>query len=229
MVHGLAHAQALTLPPEEWYALLGPAKFETWTHLFSTINIVPLLLEQAKSLSQRGCQDSVTAQHITTLVRKCREVDSWRSQRASPYWVVLSKLENAADDKYDDKLFPFALKFHSTFVAVEWIFSSAVMLQLMDAALALMAVSCMASPEYELQVRSDADQVARLLCQSFEFCYTLESEIFASQAICTPQLAVRQYFRRRQLWRELEWCESLGAAKKRSQGKLELMVFGTDE
>lgn len=191
--------------------------------------MVPFLLEKAKSLSQQGCQDSQTAQHIGTLVRKCHEVAAWRSQRDSPYWVALSKLENPADDKYVDKLFPFALKFHSTFVAVEWVFSSAVMLQLMDAALALMAASCMASPEYELQMQREADRLARLLCQSFEFFYTLESETFASQAICTPQLAVRQYFRRRQLSRELEWCESLGAARKRAQYKLELMIFGKDE
>ena len=169
------------------------------------------------------------------------------------YWSVPSKLDNPADEGYADKLFPFALMFSSMGSAIAWVFCSTVMLHILDAALRLdewdtTAPSCSISkspspralnPSLETlyenalgdnassPTQADADMLARMLCQSIEFCYRTENGTFGPQSTCSTQWALRRYFGGRGLVRELEWCRAIKDIKRPgSKCGIDLMQFG---
>lgn len=168
------------------------------------------------------------------LIRKFYELEEWRAQKASPYWVVPSTLGNPADENYGDKLFPFALKFHSIGTAVEWIFCSTIMLRTLDAAWTAGSVGP-SSPRNGLMVcdtalQREADKLARLLCQCFEYCFTLNNGTLGAQATCSAQWAVQAYFDRHGRTREMEWCKNINAMGAATHSRLTLMAVGkTDD
>ncbi len=233
VIRGLTHRRALTLAPEEWYQLLGPTPADSLAQVLKVAIDVPAILEQAEQLIKQTYIDSLANHYMTILIHKFNEVQKWRAQTTSPYWVVPSVLDNPADDDYDGKLFPFALQFSSVKKSIEWIFSSTIMLQTLDTALNL-ADLCPASRRSPamrsvLARQNDADKLARILCQCFEYCYTPENGTFAAQATCSTRWVVRRYFQRRGQEREVQWCSSIGAMRGSSCFRLELMTIGIDE
>lgn len=192
--------------------LLGPAVPESWNHLLKTAVEVPYLLEKAELLIEKGDRGLMASQHKDVLLYWLHELERWRSQKPS-YWVVPARLENPADISYNDKLFPFALHFRSIAHAMEWMFCSALMLQILDAALRLERLGTSmpsdALTDGSLEIRDDGDKLARLLCQCFEYCSGPENGTFAAQAAYSTQLAVQSYFRHRGLVRELAWSKAI--------------------
>lgn len=224
----MTHGRALALAPGEWYALLGPAPTESLAHLLKVAVEIPAILEKAESLVEKRYPESLTATDL--LIRKFYELKEWRAQKASPYWVVPSTLENPADEKYNDKLFPFALKFHSIATAVEWIFCSTIMLRTVDAALTAGSVG-LSSPNNgllvcDLALQGKADKLARLLCQCFEYCFTLNNGTLGAQATCSAQWAVQTYFDHHGRTREIEWCKNISAMGAATHSRLKLMAVG---
>lgn len=226
----MTRGRALTLTPREWYTLLGPTPTDSFAHLLKAAVEIPAILENAESSAEKRSADWQTAQYTDVLIRKFYELEEWRAQKASPYWVVPSTLKNPADEKYNDKLFPFALRFHSVAVAVEWIFCSTIMLRTLDAALALGCVGP-SSPKNGLLVcdsalQKNAEKLARLLCQCFEYCFTLNNGTFGAQATCTAQWAVQTYFDRHGHAREIEWCKNISAMGESVHCRIKMMAVG---
>lgn len=233
MVNALSHTRALALAPEQWRVLLGPATADSWNHLLKIAVEVPALLEATESAVKRGYHDNMTTQHKDVLVRKFHELDCWRAQKPVPYWVVPARLENPADDNYDDKLFPFALHFCSITAAVQWMFCSGLMLQCLDAALNLDTLGTTANApalaDSTLSLKEIADKLARQLCQCFEYCHSPDNGTFAAQATYSAQVAVQSYFRHHGHPREIEWSKGIGAMRGALNFRFELMVLGTDD
>lgn len=223
----MAHARALALTGDEWSTLLGPTTADSFAYLLKTAIEVPALLEEAKSFRERGHGDSQTMELTRALLRKFHILEAWRAQKNSAYWAVPSVLENPADDEYEDKLFPFVLKFHSLTLAVEWILASTIMLQILDAILRLEELRRPLSPKDALQV--EADKIARLLCQCFEYCYAIENGTLGAQVTSATQWAVRSYFEHRGRGREIEWCENISGMRGASYCRLEMMAVGEDQ
>lgn len=231
-VTALSQVRALTLAPDEWRVLLGPATPESWNHLLKTVVEVPYLLEKAEFLLEKDSGGLLAKEHKDVLLCRFHELDWWRSQKPS-YWVVPARLENPVDVKYDDKLFPFALQFRSSANAVEWMFCSAIMLQILDAAIRLERLGALTPSDTladgSLVLRNDADKLARLLCQCFEYCCGPGNGTFAAQAAYSTQLAVQSYFQRRGLVRELEWSKAISDGNGALRFGIGLRVLGTGQ
>lgn len=231
MVHSLTHGRSLTLGHEEWSVLFGQVKSESFTYFLKLSVELPYLLEKADALLQRGYGDETTAHYSDVLMRKYYELEAWRAQKPVPYWVVPSILENPADDDHGDKLFPFALRFQHISLAVQWIFCSSLMLQALDAGLALQALKG-SSPETALphvrviMLQNEAEKLARILCQCFEYCYSPENGTFGVQATCVTKWAVQKYFEQHGRLREFKWCENIDGMRGASQCRFELMAVG---
>jgi hypothetical protein len=206
---------------------------------------VPSMLQEAQELLSSVNNPLAASQYSTVLVQKFQDLDTWRQlhqRSASPdhdplYWSVMSRMENPTDEGYTDKLFPFALMFSSIESAIPWIFCSTVMLHILETALLLGALEFttssgirISSPSPDnISMRADADRLARMLCQSIEFCYRTENGLFGLQATCSTQWTLRRYFRHRGLSRELEWCRSIKDMKgPASRCGIDLMQFGPD-
>lgn len=233
MVLGASYARSLTLTPEEWHTLLGPATSGSYTDLLKSAVEIPALLERAKLLEKQGYYDSTTTEFTARLLRKFSKLEEWRAHQGSIYWVVTSSLENPADDKYGDKLFPFALRFHSFAVAAGWILCSTLMLQVLDAVLFLEGLQPLSATDESARctvgLQKDADKLARILCQCLEYCYAPENGTFGAQATIGQQCAVLNYFKRRNLLREVEWCENVHAMKGTSHCRVDLMAVGMSQ
>lgn len=207
---------------------------------------VPSMLQDAYALVTNEDSGVAASHYSNLLTQKLQELDNWRSfhQRITTpgheplYWSVLSRLDNPTDSGYADKLFPFALTFSSLGKATPWIFCSTVMLQIFEAALLLHALattttsdrdSSPPSSPNDMSMQAEADKLARMLCQSIEFCYRAENGTFGPQVTCSTQWTLRRYFRRRGLSRELEWCKSIKDMKgtgPASRCRIDLMEFG---
>jgi hypothetical protein len=79
-------------------------------------------------------------------------------------------------------------------------------------------------------VKQKADDLARFICQSIEYCCRQEAGTVGAQASCHPQYTLRNYFRRAGLQRELEWCKNIknmaGPGLRRG---LDMMMFGSTD
>jgi hypothetical protein len=80
------------------------------------------------------------------------------------------------------------------------------------------------------RIRSEADKLARFLCQSIEYCCRHETGTVGAQASCHTQFVLRNYFRQTGQDRELDWCRNIknmdGPGVRRA---IEMMLFGDDE
>jgi hypothetical protein len=79
-------------------------------------------------------------------------------------------------------------------------------------------------------VKRKADNLARFICQSIEYCCRQETGTVGAQASCHPQYTLRNYFERAGLQRELEWCKNIknmaGPGLRRG---LDMMMFGSTD
>jgi len=103
------------------------------------ITDVPLLLEKSDEMIRSGSEDP---KYYRTLLSSCQRIVNWQQRckfgSTSPlYWAVPTRARNASDDGFATPLFPFAIEYESLHVAMLFVFSSAVMLQLLSAALML--------------------------------------------------------------------------------------------
>jgi hypothetical protein len=168
--------------------------------------------------------------YVNLLLGKFYVLDDWRglvhcniaARNQTPlYWSVPSRASNPADDGYPDKLFPFALVFSSLEGASPWIVCCSFMLDILETILLLRAKlasldvsqslggSLDGSTEKESPNQADADHIARMLCQSVEYCYRSENGTFGPQITCNAQATLLGYFAGRGMKRELEWCRAI--------------------
>lgn len=224
---------------------------ESFESLMDLVSEVPLLLEESDDVVRSGASYPQLLRNLLEVFRKISDWQkSYRLSTARPlYWAVPSRLHNSSDDGFSNRLFPFAFQFESLNVAIQIIFSSAVMLQLLSAVLILkggVGGSCEellrqdttevdnSDAEKNLwsvpSMKQNADRLARFLCQSIEYCFRHEMGTLGPQATCHPQWAMKDYFRHVGLERELAWCENI----KNMDGPgmrpgIDLMIFGSEE
>ena len=239
VIQAMTHCQSLSLAPEKWRELIGHTPYaESFPQLMKIAVEVPSVLQEADRLISRAYGDTLSSQHCHAVLRKFHELSDWRQlnqEKASGslYWVVPSLMENPADDRYADKLFPFALRFASIDRAITWLFCSTLMLVTLEAAIRLTQLQD--APNWVADtnlcagsLQMDADKLARVLCQSLEYCCNTENGTFGPQATCSTQWTLLNYFRRRGLVRELHWCENIKNMKGPSlRCGIDLMAFGS--
>lgn len=227
--------------------------------LMDTIAEVPSLLERSQRMENSDLGDM---EYIRDILDKSYQVASW--QHAYRFdsdkvvsWTIPSRLHNPSDDKFANKLFPFALEYKCLNDAMLLMFSSAVMLQLLSAAIRTgEANETPANSVWGYQthqdfdtnstyptflnaerrpwclpaIKAEADRLARYLCQSMEYCCRCEMGTVGAQATCHSQYALGHYFRRVGLARELDWCKNI----KNMDGPglrrgIDMMLFGGGE
>ncbi|KAH0525786.1 hypothetical protein TsFJ059_009203 [Trichoderma semiorbis] len=245
VIQGLGQRRSLGLEPDRWRRLIGPSGADdSFVRMMHIVVDVPSMLQEAHAILSSGNNPLAASQHSARLAQKFEELDTWRQlrqRRVAPdllYWTVMSRMDNPADEGYADKLFPFALMFSSMGSAIQWIFCSTVMLHVVEAALLLEALefttpnrtgTISSPPADSISMLAEADGLARMLCQSIEFCYRNDNGLFGPQATCSTQWTLRRYFRRRGLVRELEWCQRIKDVKgSASRCGIDLMQFGPD-
>jgi hypothetical protein len=217
---------------------------------------VPCLLEESDKLIRSGLMDEERLKDLLTAFKRIQTWQQWcKLSSGKPlYWAVPSRSTNPADDGFETQLFPFALEYKCLKIATLFIFSSAVMLQMLSAALSFHATNIniqlktppygdfkdntSSSTNYELQeedsgiwsslrIRVEADKVARFLCQSTEFCFRQEMGTVGTQAMCHPLFAMRDYFYQTSQARELEWCQNIRNIRGVGiRTSMQIMLFG---
>jgi hypothetical protein len=105
-------------------------------YLMDVITQVPLLLQRSNEMIN---SKTVHLEHLSALLIAFRQIMTWqqwckRSSTTPLYWAVPSNIHNPADDGYPSQLFPFSIEYEGLNVAMLFVFSSAVMLQLLSAA-----------------------------------------------------------------------------------------------
>jgi hypothetical protein len=260
VIIALTKRQSLGIEPSLWRKLLPVGNvFESFETLMDDVIEVPCLLEKSDELIRTGSTDVECLKGLFTAFKK---MQTWQqccklSSGKPIYWAVPSRSANPADDGFETQLFPFALEYGCLKTAMLFIFSSAVMLQILSATLSFHATNTNnqlqtppydnsqdntpSSTNYELQeeedsgiwspsrIRVEGDKVARFICQSTEFCSRQEMGTVGTQAMCHPLFAMRDYFRQTGQARELEWCHNI--RNMRGAGirtGVQIMVFGDD-
>jgi hypothetical protein len=226
-------------------------------YLMDVITQVPLLLQRSNEMIN---SKTVHLEHLSALLIAFRQIMTWqqwckRSSTTPLYWAVPSNIHNPADDGYPSQLFPFSIEYEGLNVAMLFVFSSAVMLQLLSAAHLLITTNDVLSdkinklasteraqedqPEHRehtnleseqwslFLIRSEADRIACFLCQSTEYCFRYEMGTVGPQAMCHPQFAMRNYFCQVGKERELEWCENIKDIDGHGVRRgIKMMMFG---
>lgn len=227
--------------------------------LMDNIAEVPSLLDGLRELDNPQLRD---ADYVRALLDKSCQIASWQhayrlDSEKLVSWTIPSKLHNPSDDGFASKLFPFAVEYKCLNDAMLLMFSSAVMLQLLSAAIRTEEASEM--PAYSVwdfqthqdfdadsthptflgaerrlwclpAIKAEADRLARYLCQSMEYCCRCEMGTVGAQATCHSQYVLGQYFHQVGLTRELDWCKNI----KNMDGPglrrgIDMMLFGCGE
>jgi hypothetical protein len=260
VIIALTKRQSLGIEPDLWRRFLPAGdEIESFEALMDAVIEVPRLLEKSDKLIRAGSRDAECLQNLFTAFKKMQTWQQWcKLSSGNPlYWAVPSRSTNPADDGFETQLFPFALEFESLKTAMHFTFSSAVMLQILSAALSFHATNTNeqlhtpphdnpqdntpSSTNYELQeedasgiwspsrIRLEADRVARFICQSTEFCSRQEMGTVGTQAMCHPLFAMCDYFRQTGQVRELEWCHNIrNMSGAGIRTGVQIMVFGDD-
>jgi hypothetical protein len=226
--------------------------------LVDLISQVPVLMEETDRVVASEVPSPKLLQILLEVYQKfTRWQQSYRLKSAGPmYWAVPSRLHNPSDDAFANRLFPFTLEFSSLNAAIHISFSSAVMLQIITAALLLLEKDSASykgiigqdspcSPDHEspklespnieatlwsvCSLQREADRLARFLCQTIEYSFRYEMGTIGAQTTCHPQWALRSYFRYAGFQREFEWCKNIKNMHDTSlRPGLSLMLFGRD-
>lgn len=198
---------------------------------------VPVVLERLKTLiaSQRTVQvqwrGELFKSSLTVNEKLHERHRQYSSKRPKPlYWAEPSSMNNAADDPYGSKLFPFALHFESFETATQMILWWGMSLQILGNMLDLyrhshasstlsltfdhsrfenlMETEPFSNPRFLTvsSVKEEADKLARYLCQSVEYCYKIENGTIGPQMTTYAQWGLKSYFRKFHHERELSWC-----------------------
>ncbi|KAF4341682.1 hypothetical protein FBEOM_4421 [Fusarium beomiforme] len=231
VIQALAHKRPLILELDIWRKHIGPGVVpESFVALMDMIIDIPAVMAEAHAFASRKEKDlEKLLKHISLLTEKFYSLEEWRAlvhrttleRNQTPlYWSVPSRASNPADNGYPDKLFPFALIFSSVEGASPWVLCSSIMLDILETILLLRKslpnrdiVPSLGEHgrtlEKESPNQADADQIARMLCQSVEYCYRSENGTFGPQITCYGQATLLGYFAGRGMKRELEWCRAI--------------------
>ncbi|KAH7250875.1 hypothetical protein BKA59DRAFT_471370 [Fusarium tricinctum] len=228
VIQAMLQKRPLILEPHIWRQHITPTAVVSFGGLLDLAIDVPSIMAEAYDLSHTEYSFEQSLPYINLLMKKFYNIDSWRAlqnkttweQSQTPvYWSVPAKASNPTDSYYTDKLFPFALIFESIESASSWIFGSTMMLDILDTVLLLRPNATLPRLNGSLDdsiilsvpdtVQSDADKIARLLCQAIEYCYRTENGTFGPQITCYAQATLRTYFAHRGLHRELDWCRAI--------------------
>ncbi|KAF5635920.1 hypothetical protein F52700_5233 [Fusarium sp. NRRL 52700] len=212
VIQALSQKKPLNLEPCLWRKHIGPwAGPESFGALLDMSIDIPSVMADAYALASSDEVDrQEVSRHIDLLTEKFYLLENWRAlvhrniaaRKQTPlFWSVPSRASNPADEGYPDKLFPFALIFSSVEAASPWILGVSFMLDILETILLLRGKlgSSDTSPfpgesldgykEKSSPNQADADHIARMLCQSVEYCYRSENG--------------------RGMKRELEWCRGI--------------------
>ncbi|KAF9774570.1 hypothetical protein IL306_007402 [Fusarium sp. DS 682] len=233
VIQSLAQKRALALETELWRKHIGPwTAPESFGGLLDIAIDLPSVMAEAHALASSDEKDwEKLLRYANLLTDKFHMLEDWRvlvhrttaARNQTPlYWSVPSRATNPADDAYPDKLFPFALVFSSVEGASPWILGSSIMLDILETILLLRGRMSSLDPPSSLgglfrgdtqqndsPNQADADQIARMLCQSVEYCYRSENGTFGPQITCYGQTTLLGYFAGRRMKRELEWVRAI--------------------
>ncbi|RBQ98839.1 hypothetical protein FVER53590_10694 [Fusarium verticillioides] len=233
VIQALSQKKPLNLEPKLWREHIGPwaAPDSFGALLDMTIDIPSVMAEAYTFASSDKADGEELSRYIDLLTEKFYLLQNWRAlvhrniaaRNQTPlFWSVPSRASNPADEGYPDKLFPFALMFSSVEGASPWILCSSIMLDIIETILLLRAKA--ASPGVSVSpgecpddgsihkgspTQADADYIARMMCQSIEYCYRSENGTFGPQITCNAQTTMLGYFAGRGMKRELEWCRAI--------------------
>ena len=207
----MVQKRPLVLDPHVWRQHINPPTEVTFTGLLDLAIDIPSIVASAHELLQTDAESVQLTYCINLLLQKCNDLDGWRIQyqertwaesKVPVYWSIPARASNPVDSGGTGKLFPFALIFSSMGAASAWIFGFSIMLDILDTILLF-------APNGSSTIRADSEKIARLLCQSIEFCYRSENGTFGPQITCYSQATLLKYFARQGLERELEWCRNI--------------------
>ncbi|KAG8355342.1 hypothetical protein FVEN_g6774 [Fusarium venenatum] len=229
VIQAMVQKRPLILEPDIWRQQTKPHSSPTsFGGLLDLAVDIPSIMASVHTVSRINLLPQVNQ-----LVQKYQELEHWRnnynkhnwdSSQTLVYWSVPAQASNPTDDDHTEKLFPFALIFSSIANASVWIFTSTIMLDILDTILLLCSenqddntllpyedetLGSIMSPNLLDTLRVDADKLSRLLCQSIEFCYRIENGTFGPQITCYAQATLLSYFANRGLRRELDWCKAI--------------------
>jgi hypothetical protein len=256
VIIALTKGQSLGIEPSIWRQLLPvDEEVRSLETLMDVVIEVPRLLERSDVLIKSGFMNP---EHVQDLLAAFKKMQTWQqwcklSSDKPLYWAIPSRSTNPADNGYETQLFPFALEYGCLNIAMLFIFSSAVMLQTLSAALSLHATNIneqLNTPPYDefqddapgntpevddgiwtsSRIRAEADKVARFMCQSTEFCFRQEMGTVGTQAMCHPLFAMRDYFRQTKQAREFEWSQNIrNMTGPGIRTGVQMMLFGDEK
>ena len=207
----MVQKRPLVLEPHIWRQHINPLIEAIFTGLLDLAIDIPSIMASVHELLQTDAESVELPYYIDLLLQKCNDLDAWRIQyqertwvenKIPVYWSVPSRASNPFDSGDAEKLFPFALIFSSMGAASAWIFGSSIMLDILDTIL-------LCGPTSGNTTKVDSEKIARLLCQSMEFCYQTKNGTFGPQITCYSQATLLKYYANRGLESELEWCRNI--------------------
>jgi hypothetical protein len=218
-------------------------------NLIDIVSEVPLLLERCASSQNSG---SRRLELFEALFAQFSKISSWQRAYGAqfptpPFWAVISRLQNPSDDRFATKLFPLVLEYRSLEVATIFIFSSTIMLHILLAILSIddpvsggkARFDILASsgeivdvqtatnlPRCSAEVHLEVERLARLLCQTMEYCLQQEMGTLGVQVNCLSQSVLRKYYGKAERERELDWVRNISNARGPGfQTGLKMMLF----
>lgn len=230
----MVQKHSLLLEPYLWRQHIGAATAPgSFSGLLDLVIDIPSIIASAHGLSKDKRIYINLTTYIDRLIQKFHDLDHWRilynkciwSQDGKPvYWSVPAIASNPTDSNHLERLFPFALIFSSIQAASAWIFCSSIMLDILDTVLLLCppnhndsTIRAHNDDSSKHSIATDvlegipahARGLARLLCQSMEFCYRNGNGTFGPQITCYAQATLLRYFKHRGMGRELDWCRAI--------------------
>ncbi|KAF2794871.1 hypothetical protein K505DRAFT_241199 [Melanomma pulvis-pyrius CBS 109.77] len=221
----LTGRQQGSMSAAQWADLMpDKSNFDPMDQLMDIVCELPRTLDSATKIfptEQSGDLEVEVA--VTDLWSIMSDIHVWQVRlcAASPtplYTAVTSKLDNPSDGAHDTKLFPFALEFQSSQTATHLVASWAFQLHI-HTVLQRFLEERGENRTVPIQfidlhnsfgnILREADKLARLLCQSIEYCHRIEMGTFGPQTMVYPQWIMRQFFARYGTEREVKWCNNI--------------------
>lgn len=180
---------------------------------------------------------------ITALWSIIRNIYAWQailytssSTLAAAYTYQPSVAYNPSDQGQDTKGVPFSLHFSSLQTAslfvISWAFQLHVHIVLQHAAERLGDLAAVPAEFLTLHngfgsIKKEASKLARLLCQSVEYCHRREMGTFGPQLMVYALWVVRQFYARWGTETEILWCDQVkNMGGEGFQFGIQLITFG---
>ncbi|CAI6334351.1 unnamed protein product [Periconia digitata] len=195
--------------------------------LFGIICDLPQLLRSAvDAFSGRQFESTDGMTIIAALWSVLRDIYAWQAViygalcPTPAYTFHPSNLRNPTDEVYGTKLFSSSIHFNSVQTALNFIMSWAFQLHILTV---LHCITRKHSEERSIvppqfihlysgfgSIKTEGVRIARLFCQTIEYCHRPRMGTFGIQIECYPCWVVRQFFTHCGAERELQWCQNVG-------------------